>query len=233
MTDHFKTIYTQHADQYDALVLAEDVDGTIIATLQTITPLEGKTIIEFGAGTGRVTRLIAPYVGAIHASDLAYAMLKVAKGQNIPGADFTHAANDAMPFPANTADISIEGWSFGHIMGWYGDHWQPAMQASLAEMSRVTQPGGTMILLETLGTGFEMPTPPSAGLATLYHYLEGERGFQHTWSRTDYQFESVDEAEALTRFFFGDKLADRIRREGITRLPECTGYWWKTVEASA
>ncbi len=233
MTDPFKTIYNQQANQYDAMVRAEDVDGTIVSTLQTIAPLNDAAVIEFGAGTGRVTRLIAPCVRAIYAGDLAYPMLQVAASQDIPGAGFVHARNDAMPFPTDAADISIEGWSFGHIMGWYGDAWWPAMEAALAEMARVTRPGGTLILMETLGTGFETPTPPSDGLATLYHYLEGERGFQHTWSRTDYQFESVDQAEDLTRFFFGDALADRIRRERMTCLPECTGYWWKIVEDSA
>ena len=24
-----------------------------------------------------------------------------------------------------------------------------------------------------------------------------------------------------------DELADRVRREGLVRLPECTGLWWR------
>ena len=52
-------------------------------------------------------------------------------------------------------------------------------------------------------------------------------GFNATWIRTDYEFASVPEAEELTRFFFGDALADRIEREQLLILPECTGLWWK------
>ena len=57
---------------------------------------------------------------------------------------------------------------------------------------------------------------------------EREHGLQHRWIRTDYQFESVKEAETMTRFFFGDELADRIVAEQLSILPECTGIWWTT-----
>jgi hypothetical protein len=48
------------------------------------------------------------------------------------------------------------------------------------------------------------------------------------WVRTDYQFHSVEEAESLTRFFFGHQLADQIANDKITLLPECTGIWYRS-----
>ena len=51
--------------------------------------------------------------------------------------------------------------------------------------------------------------------------------FSRVRIRTGYRFESL--AEDLTRFFFGDALADRVAREGLVILPECTGIWWLTV----
>lgn len=50
--------------------------------------------------------------------------------------------------------------------------------------------------------------------------------FGATWIRTDYRFESLDEAERLTRFFFGGALADEVVRRKWITLPECTGLWW-------
>jgi hypothetical protein len=96
-------------------------------------------------------------------------------------------------------------------------------------MKRVLRPGGTVIILETLGTGCESPHPPSDALAAYYALLEEEHGFSATWIRTDYRFASLSEAEDLTRFFFGDGLADRVAREGLVTLPECTGIWWLTI----
>lgn len=33
---------------------------------------------------------------------------------------------------------------------------------------------------------------------------------------------------AVTRFFFGNGLADRVAREGLVILPERTEIWWLT-----
>ena len=79
-----------------------------------------------------------------------------------------------------------------------------------------------------MGTGSESPAPPAPGHAEFYAWLEQEHGFTYQWIRTDYEFASVPEAEELTRFFFGDALADRIVQEGLLVLPECTGIWWRT-----
>jgi len=100
---------------------------------------------------------------------------------------------------------------------------------ALAEMFRVLRPGGTAIILETMGTGQAEPFPPTEGLAAFYRWLQNEHGFQTTSIRTDYQFESPAEGQALLRFFFGDELADRIVEEQLTILPECTGVWWKRM----
>jgi hypothetical protein len=54
-------------------------------------------------------------------------------------------------------------------------------------------------------------------------------GFSHKWIRTDYEFESVEQAVELTRFFFGEQLADDVHAQKLTRVPECAGIWWLHV----
>ena len=93
-------------------------------------------------------------------------------------------------------------------------------------MKRVLRPGGTVIIVETLGTGSEEPHPPTEALAAYYALLEREHGFSRIWIRTDYRFASLPEAEDLTRFFFDDDLADRVATEELVVLPECTGIWY-------
>ena len=82
-----------------------------------------------------------------------------------------------------------------------------------------------MILLDTLGTGNEEPAPLPK-LREYYDYLT-RGGFSFKWIRTDYRFESVQEAVELTRFFFGDVLAEKLETQQSRILPECTGVWWK------
>ena len=72
-----------------------------------------------------------------------------------------------------------------------------------------------MILLESLGTGETAPHPP-VHLEQYLTYLD-HAGFHSTWIRTDYRFASLQEAEELSRFFFGDDLAQQIIE---TRLAE-------------
>jgi hypothetical protein len=47
--------------------------------------------------------------------------------------------------------------------------------------------------------------------------------------RSDYHFQSLDEALHLSRFFFGEELAQQVAHNKSTFLPECTGIWWVRV----
>lgn len=232
MPDHFQDIYTNKAAQYEAMIAREDYQDNLLPALAAILPLGGLDVVEFGAGTGRLTRLLAPTVNSIRAYDASQHMLDKAR-ETLQQTDASNwsldvADNHALPTANNSADLVIEGWSFGHAVGWHPDTWRDEIGRALTEMKRILRPGGTAILLETLGTGSETPTPPTPGLAELYAWWQSEQGFNHQWIRTDYQFASVAEADELTRFFFGDDLADRIVREGLVILPECTGIWWRT-----
>jgi ubiquinone/menaquinone biosynthesis C-methylase UbiE len=140
----------------------------------------------------------------------------------------THVAdNRAIPVDDACADLAIEGWSFGHTVSWEPESWRQEIGKMIAEMLRVLRPGGTAIVIETLGTGNTSPGIPTDGLGAYYAWLEWEHGFAGRWVRTDIAFRSVEEAERLTRFFFGDWLAGRVLRENMATVPECTGLWWR------
>lgn len=231
MTDHFKRIYAGEADRYEALVNREDYQQNLLPALGRITPLENLDVVEFGAGTGRLTMLLAPLVKSIRAFDEAPAMLEVLKGRlaagKVTNVEAGVADNREMPVESGSADLAIEGWSFGHMCGWYPATWREEIGKALAEMERILRPGGTAVLLETLGTGQETPQAPTPELAALYEWLAGELGYNHAWVRTDYRFASPDEAAELTGFFFGEEMAEALRRNSQVILPECTGIWWK------
>jgi len=225
--DCFRQIYAEHADWYDHMVSREDHAKRLLPALLEVCPLGGARVVEFGAGTGRVTRLIASRARRVHAFDGSLHMLQFWARHRPSNVTQGVADNRALPVRSASADVAIEGWSFSHTTDWYPGSWAREAGKSIDEMLRVLRPGGMAVAIESLGTGFETPHPPSAILAEYYDWLETERGFTRTWCRTDYRFESVEEAESLARFFFGEELADRIAAERLTELPECTGIWWR------
>lgn len=233
MTDHFRHIYTHEAERYDRMVSREDQHGHLFAALMEIAPLQDAVVVDLGAGTGRVTRLMTFLSRQVIALDVAPAMLRVAHERlsesGMLNWSLAVADNVRIPLATNSAQVAVEGWSFGHAVSWYPDDWRAQISGAIDEMTRVVAPGGVIILIETLGTGVKQPEPPHEGLAEMYRWLEQDLNFSHRWVRTDYQFESVEEADELTRFFFGDELADGLVNQQKLILPECTGIWWREV----
>jgi hypothetical protein len=82
-----------------------------------------------------------------------------------------------------------------------------------------------LILIESLGTGFESPHRPEV-LRNYLDYLDKD-GFASKWIRTDYLFKDLTEARALTSFFFVEDPMPMWEGENGVIVPECTGLWWK------
>ncbi len=227
MTDH-KEIYQNHAENYDPLIQREDCQGNLLKELQAITEWKGKDVVDAGAGTGRFTCMLSPLVKSIQAFDRESAMLEVARGKlDAMGALNWHlqtADHRSLPVADRSVDIVISGWSVCYLVAWDEGDWRIEVGKALTEMKRILRPGGMIILVETQGTGFTEPNPP-AHLLEYFRFLD-EYGFAKSWLRTDYQFESVEQAKELCGYFFGEEMAASIQSENTTILPECTGIWW-------
>ena len=233
MSDPF-IIYRQHADRYDRLKAREDYQQRLRAALSAIRSFDGADLVEWGAGTGWLSTLVAPRARSLIACDLNPHMLHAAA--ETFGA-FEHlqwqlvaADHRRAPLPDRVADVALAGWTLCYLGRQFtGETWQQQITRSIAEMQRVLRPGGTIIIVETLGTGCVEPAPPADWLADYYAVLENELGFHATWARTDYQFASLDEAVELLSFFWNDEFGETARRNNWIITPECTGIWWKEV----
>ena len=230
MTEH-KDIYASHGDLYERLVEREDYQHNILAAIQEIIPVKGKDVVETGAGTGRLTRILAPHVRSIQAFDASQHMLNyaIAALERSGLRNWSTGVSDhrALPAADGSADIAISGWSICYLVDWNREGWSAEVERALAEMRRVLRPGGVTILLETQGTGYETPHPPEH-LVEYYSMLE-RLGFTFRWIRTDYAFESAQEARELSAFFFRETFEGVMSGGERPILPECTGIWWKRV----
>lgn len=232
MSDREQTIYQNDGDRYEALIAREDHLGNIPRAIEGIVDVSGLDVYDLGAGTGRLAVMLAPKVRSIHAFDISAEMLRVCRerlaASGLSNWQVDVADHRRLPVEDHSADLVVSGWSVSYLAVWNEEKKTSELDVWLAEMKRVLRREGTIILFESLGTGNESPIQLEHVEPT-YRWLDAH-GFQNQWIRTDYRFESIDEAEELTRFFFGDELGDKVRRNHWVILPECTGVWWKKFE---
>lgn len=231
MSDQQRKIYQSEGDRYEALVAREDYRGNIPRAIDGIIRVDGLDVLDLGAGTGRLTLILAARARSIYAFDVSAEMLRVCRqrllASGLKNWQVQLADHRRLPLPDHSADLAVSGWSVSYLAVWDQEQGEAELDRWLAEMRRVLRPGGTIILFESLGTGNESPVRLEHVEST-YRWLDA-KGFENKWIRTDYQFESVGEAAELAGFFFGDEMADSIRAKQSPILPECTGVWWRRI----
>lgn len=231
MSERQRKIYLSEGDRYEALIAREDYLENISRAIDEIIQVDGLDILDLGAGTGRLTLMLVPRAKSIRAFDASAEMLRVCRERLIKTGlsnwQVDVADHRQLPITDHSADLVVSGWSVAYLVVWHPETWMDELAKWMNEMKRVLRPGGYIILFESLGTGNENPIQ----LEHLKHYYPwlDQAGFQNKWIRTDYQFESVDEAAELAGFFFGESMADQVRASGSAILPECTGVWWKRI----
>jgi len=231
MSDQQRKIYQTDGDRYEALIAREDYQGNVMKALQEIVDPDGLDILDLGAGTGRLALMLAPRAKSMRALDISEEMLRVCR-QKLEASGLTNwkvdvADHRQLSVEDNSADLAVSGWSVAYLAVWNPESWRVELEKWLGEMKRVLRQNSYIVLFESLGTGNELPIELEH-LKEYYLWLD-EKKFQNKWIRTDYRFASIEEAEELSRFFFGDELGDKVKVNNWAILPECTGVWWLRV----
>lgn len=93
----------------------------------------GKDALEIGCGTGLILQRVAAAARTARGVDLSPGMLAHAKSR---GLDVLEASAAALPFPDASFDVTYSFKVLAHVPSW---------EQALAEMARVTRPGGHLI----------------------------------------------------------------------------------------
>jgi len=231
MSDQQRKIYQSEGERYEALVSREDYQGNIPRAIDEVIKVDGLDVLDLGAGTGRLTLILTSRAKSIHAFDVSAEMLRVCRERLIASGlsnwQMDVADHRNLPIEDHSVDLVVSGWSVSYLAVWNPEQPNQELDKWLIEMRRVLRKDGMIILFESLGTGNESPIRLEHVEST-YQWLD-TNGFQNKWIRTDYKFESIEEAEDLSRFFFGDELGEKVKQNDGVILPECTGVWWKGV----
>lgn len=139
-------------------------------------------VLDVGCGAGHLSFAVAPHVGAVVACDLAPEMLAVvaAEAQRRGFANLVtqQAAAESLPFAEASFDAVCTRFS--------AHHWRD-LAAGVAEMRRVLQPGGRLIVIDIVA-------PASALLDTHLQAVELLRDASHVRDRS-----LAEWADQLTR----------------------------------
>jgi len=231
MSDQQRKIYQSEGDRYEALISREDYQRNIPRAIDEIINIDGLDALDLGAGTGRLTLLLAPRLKSIRAFDTSAEMLRVCRerlmASGLSNWQVDVADHRQLPVQDHSVDLVVSGWSVSYLAVWNQENGGAELEKWLTEMKRVLRKDGTIILFESLGTGNEKPIRLEHVEST-YQWLDAN-GFENKWIRTDYRFESVEEAADLAGFFFGEEMTAQVIDKQSTILPECTGVWWRKV----
>ena len=126
--DDFSTGYERERG-YGYHQLLDDLEMRVVAPMAA-----GARVLEIGCGTGLILSRLAPHARLACGIDLSPGMLRGARDRGLPVvlSSATH-----LPFASNSFDLVCSFKVLAHV---------PDIRAALAEITRVTRPGGRMAL---------------------------------------------------------------------------------------
>ncbi len=95
-----------------------------------------RTVLELGAGTGKLTRVAAALGHDVHATDPDEAMLQILE-REVPGVRTAQAGAEEIPLGDASVDVVMAGQAF---------HWFD-LDRALPEVARVLRPGGRICIV--------------------------------------------------------------------------------------
>ena len=100
------------------------------------TPRRTDVVAEIGCGIGRLTKAIAPDVGAVHAFDISAEMVRQAQLSAPPNASFHVTSGSSLsPLESKSVDVVLAYCVLQHLPDY------DVLGAYLQEMARVARPG--------------------------------------------------------------------------------------------
>ncbi len=160
--------FTRQADRFECRGASVASKQSLLwaASFMELSP--GTVALDVAGGTGLMARTVAPQVQTVIVLDLTPAMLaqgrSAAASEGLHNVRFLRGDAEHLPFPDASFDITLSRFSLHHI---------PRTQEVVAEMARVTRPGGQVVVVDLVA-------PDSPELVRSYNRLEKLRDPSHT-----------------------------------------------------
>jgi len=155
-----------------------------VATTRAVNPRPGEKILDLAAGTGTSSASLAKSGAHVVAADFSPGMIEVGRRQQagVPNIEFVVADGMDLPFADDEFDAVTISFGLRNISD---------PHKGLAELFRVTRPGGRIVICE-----FSKPVKPLR--AAYFWYLENvmptlAKAVSSNVDAYDYLFESIEQ----------------------------------------
>jgi ubiquinone/menaquinone biosynthesis C-methylase UbiE len=187
VTDRFARTADRVAARQDsrAARLAEDVRDFV-------RPSGDERVLDVGTGAGALALALAPFVREVVGLDPVPELLELARERAVPNSEFVEGDGTALPFPDGDFDLAGTHRTLHHTG-------RPDLV--VAELTRVTRPGGRVLVVDQLA-------PADADEAAVLHEFETVRDPSHVRLLSDTELRELFVANCL------DLLRERREKAG-------------------
>lgn len=204
MPEPWPRIYREAPGIFDAFGRAEDPDGLIVRRVRELAGLEGKRILEIGAGTGRYSREWANHAAQVVALEPNPKLLAVGRKAR-PELSWVVGQGERLPFRDYSLDGVLATWVLAYL--------RPEACGRVLQEARRVLRGGAIWLVENHWTGAFQELRGRAGLGGEpgVERLLKDHGFRVAEVvETELRFPSAAEAQRLLGTLCGPAVAERL-----------------------
>ena len=210
----------------ERMTQAVDPEERVPAAIQAAAPLEGRTLLDVGAGVGDQTIVYARLASHVYALEPDPRALPILRGR-IKSAGETNVtvvpgSAESIPLEDGTVDVAYATWAY-----FFG----PGSEPGLRETERVVRSGGDIVVVQNYGRDelAEFWLPQESECEAWPAWFQ-EKGFACEVVDTVWRFATIEEALAVLEFLWGAEARKHVLEQGKVEFGYKVAVYHRVVE---